>query len=123
MNEQLSYQKEGSKSPIETSFDNILYWGIKNRNRNAYFAALYKNITQRVSKAIANREFEDNERMRLFVQHFAEYYIDAFHKYSNNQLEKENPWYDVFEIGNQKLSVVQHMLLGVNTHINYDLPN
>ncbi|HEY8402404.1 MAG TPA: DUF5995 family protein [Cytophagaceae bacterium] len=108
---------------IKDRLEEVIRWGLKTRNRNGYFACLYKNITGRVKDAIQKNEFEDGERMVAFVVHFANYYLNALEKYTANSLDPSSPWYQVFEVGKQKRAIVQHMLLGVNTHINFDLPN
>ncbi len=112
--------------PIEstlTKLDKIIASCEKARNRNAYFAAFYKSISIRIKNAIDNKEFEDNLRMTEFVRVFANFYLDAFDKYHSNTLESDNPWFNAFETGKKKHTILQHLLLGVNAHVNYDLSN
>lgn len=103
--------------------DDVIQWSIEHKNRNGYFAALYKNITLRVKAAIQEGQFDDGERMIDFIDVFAGYYIHPHRLYRQGKLPRTDPWYDVFHAGKQKLTVMQHLLLGVNTHINYDLAN
>jgi hypothetical protein len=108
---------------VKKNLDRIITWSVENNNRNGYFAALYKNISARVQDAIFTSAFEDPLRMERFVKVFAGYYIDAFEDYRKGLLETSNPWFNVFEQGKRKRTIIQHLLLGVNTHINFDLPN
>lgn len=105
------------------NFEKTIEWCLKNRNRNLFFAALYRTVTLKVHHAISAGLFEDNERMSRFVQHFSNYYFEAFRLYTKGELKESNPWYKVFSEGTKKKILVQHMLLGVNAHINYDLAN
>lgn len=118
---------EASKSDeieiLKENLEKIIKWSVENQNRNGYFAALYKNISARVQDGIFTSAFDDPLRMEKFVKVFAGYYIDAFEEYKIGILEKSNPWFHVFEQGKIKRTIIQHLLLGVNTHINFDLPN
>ncbi|MBO9702632.1 MAG: hypothetical protein J7604_20640 [Sporocytophaga sp.] len=112
--------------PIEstlTKLDKIIASCEKSKNRNGYFAAFYKTISIRVRGAIEKGEFEDNQRMTEFVEIFANYYLDAYESYHNNTLGADSPWFYAFENGKKKHTIIQHLLLGVNAHVNYDLPN
>jgi hypothetical protein len=108
---------------VKDNLEKIIQWSVDNQNRNGYFAALYKNISARVQDGIFTSAFDDPMRMQKFVKIFAGYYIDAFEEYKLGLLEKSNPWYQVFEQGKRKRTIIQHLLLGVNTHVNFDLPN
>ncbi|CAN5503705.1 hypothetical protein BH23BAC1_BH23BAC1_30570 [soil metagenome] len=108
---------------VKENLERIIEWSVENQNRNGYFAALYKNISARVQDGIFTSAFDDPMRMEKFVKVFAGYYIDAFEDYKIGNLENSNPWYQVFEQGKRKRTILQHLLLGVNTHINFDLPN
>jgi len=112
--------------PIEstlTKLDKIIASSEKSRNRNGYFAAFYKSISIKIKGAIEKGEFEDNQRMAEFVRIFANYYLDAYESYHNNTLVSDSPWFYGFEKGKKKHTIIQHLLLGVNAHVNYDLPN
>lgn len=90
-------------------------------SREAYFAILYKQMTVAVAKGIANGLFEDAARMEKLDVIFAKRYIDAWHCYKDKS-PCSACWQTAFEAANQEsLVVVQHILLGVNAHINLDL--
>ena len=99
----------------------LIDWAIAHQSRAGYFAVLYKKMTLAVEAAIQKGQFEDNPRMEQLIVHFANYYLRAWRAYQ----EKEiccNAWRQVFlACDQQNLVVLQHLILGINTHINLDL--
>lgn len=86
-----------------------------------YFAALYQKVTIRVKQGIANDEFEDGPRMEQLDVLFASRYIDAWDSYKKGG-EMSVSWQKAFELTPQYWPIVlQHLLVGMNAHINYDL--
>lgn len=86
-----------------------------------YFAALYRKVTIRVKEGIANGDFLDGERMEKLDICFANRYLEAYQLYSSGK-PSSLCWMRAFEQGkNKKLIVLQHLLLGMNAHINLDL--
>ena len=91
------------------------------KNKAGYFAALYKRMTLAVAQGIKNNLFEDGVRMEKLDVNFAKRYIDAFYAYVHNE-SCSLSWKLAFDsCNNNDLTVIQHLLLGVNTHINLDL--
>lgn len=93
----------------------------QNSNRLGYFAALYHKVTCRVKDGIANNEFEDGARMERLDVCFANRYIHAWRR-----LQAQEPptssWGVSFNAGKRRsVLVLQHLLLGMNAHINLDL--
>ena len=87
----------------------------------AYFAILYLYVTIQVSKEIDKETFENNTRMKRLDVIFALRYIDAYEKWQKNEKISES-WKVAFDFGKKKNSMImQHLLLGMNAHINYDL--
>ena len=86
-----------------------------------YFAALYQKVTCKVKEGITNNFFEDGERMERLDVIFANRYLEAYHNYKNNE-ETSKSWLAAFdEADNYWIIVLQHLLLGMNAHINLDL--
>ena len=86
-----------------------------------YFAALYQKVTIKVKEKIEAKFFDDNERMEKLDVVFANRYLSAYSNYSN-----EHPITQSWKIAldatkNNRLIVLQHLLLGMNAHINLDL--
>ena len=86
-----------------------------------YFAVLYCKVTQKVKEGIANGDFEDGPRMERLDVVFANRYIKAYYEYKNNQ-KPSQCWEIAFKKSDDFwLIMMQHLLLGMNAHINYDL--
>ena len=90
-------------------------------SRIGYFASLYKAMTIGVQVSIEQGVFENGPRMELLDVAFANRYLDAYTRFSAGQLAT-HAWMHAFKAAEQSnLSVVQHLLLGINAHINLDL--
>lgn len=86
-----------------------------------YFAVLYKLMTEAVQTGIKKNVFEDGRRMELLDVIFANRYLDAWYAYINRQ-PCTNAWCQVFDASqNSQLILLQHLILGINSHINLDL--
>lgn len=106
---------------VIAQLDNILEWSMDNKSRVGYFAMMYRRMTVAVKKGILANEFQDGKRMEKLDIVFAKRYFDAWEAYTNNQPCPKS-WHTTFEaFQNSELIVLQHLLLGVNTHINLDL--
>lgn len=91
------------------------------QNRAGYFAALYKRMTMAVQEGITKGAFEDGARMEKLDMCFAQRYLSAWQCYQQHQPCSAS-WQCAFDAtGNQHLTVIQHLILGINTHINLDL--
>ncbi|WP_028887905.1 DUF5995 family protein [Tenacibaculum ovolyticum] len=94
---------------------------LKNKSTLGYFATLYLKVTQKVKDGISNNFFEDNVRMEKLDVIFAKRYIKAYYDYQNNQPISES-WNKAFSISTEYWpTVLQHLLVGMNAHINLDL--
>ncbi len=101
--------------------ENIIVTEVANNNNLALFPILYKKVTERIKLGITQKEFEDNHRMERLDVIFANRYIKAYFEYKNGE-EPSLSWKNAFEATkNKKLLILQHLLLGINAHINLDL--
>ena len=92
-----------------------------NRSRSGYFPALYRKVTIRVKQGIEEGFFDDGERMERLDVIFARRYLDAFEEYRSGGTPTQS-WLFAFEVTEQWWPIVlQHLLLGMNAHINLDL--
>jgi hypothetical protein len=99
----------------------IVEWAKARHSRAGYFAALYKKVTINVKEAIRDGFFEDAARMERLDVLFACRYLDAFDKYRDDGTSTQS-WKFAFEVSEQWWPIVlQHLLLGMNAHINLDL--
>lgn len=90
-------------------------------NRLGYFAILYKKMTLAVERGIIQGVFEDGKRMEQLDVHFANRYLEAYDQYHRGA-QPTDSWKTAFDAAQQQqLSILQHLLLGINAHINLDL--
>lgn len=106
---------------VIAQLDAIIEWSLTNKNRTGYFATLYRRMTVAVKQGIIDNDFQDGKRMEQLDVIFATRYFVAWEAYINNQ-QCSNGWHTAFDAcQNSELIVLQHLLLGINTHINLDL--
>lgn len=93
----------------------------QNNDPAGYFAALYRKVTVRVKDEIASGFFDDGARMEQLDVVFANRYLDALSAFRNN-LPVTLSWQKAFDLYARKRPIVlQHLLMGMNAHINLDL--
>ncbi|MCA1758430.1 MAG: DUF5995 family protein [Bacteroidales bacterium] len=101
--------------------DDIILETEMNNNPLGYFAVLYRKVTVKVKEGIENQFFDDGPRMEKLDIIFARYYIDAYFAWKQNQTVSQS-WEKAFFISeNKSMLVLQHLLMGMNAHINLDL--
>ena len=106
---------------ILTQLDRIIVDARRNRSRLGYFAALYRDVTARVKAAIENGAFEDGARMERLDVVFAQRYLDALEA-RDTASGPTRAWTRTFEATERwQPLILQHLLLGMNAHINLDL--
>jgi len=99
----------------------IVEWSKENNSRMGYFAALYRKVTINVKEGIQNGIFEDGPRMERLDVIFANRYIHACYQYQTGQKPTES-WVRAFDATERWWPIVlQHLLMGMNAHINLDL--
>lgn len=102
--------------------DRILDEARRRGDRSGYFAALYRNVTRRVQAGIESGRFEDPDRMERFDVLFARRYLKAFDRHQSGVPVPEC-WSVSFEADDEASHLIlQHLVLGMNAHINFDLP-
>lgn len=106
---------------ILTQLESIIAESIKCGDRAGYFAALYYKVTASVKEGIAKGQFEDGARMEKFDVIFAGRYLNAYNAWKNKKPLTAS-WQVAFEAAKNSTDLVlQHLLLGMNAHINLDL--
>ena len=99
----------------------IINWAKQHNSRLGYFAALYRQILQQTKRKIEQNVFDNEARISRLTVIFANRYIEACFQYLTGQAPTQS-WLAVFnETQNWRLIVLQHLLLGMNAHINFDL--
>jgi hypothetical protein len=99
----------------------IVNGALHDGDRIGYFASLYRQVTVAIRAAIQTNEFDDGERMNRFDTAFGNRYFDALDAWRHDQ-KGPRCWRETFRLlGESDTIIVQHLLLGVNAHINLDL--
>jgi len=110
---------------VLVAFDEVLDWAKEKRSPIGYFPAVYRGVTASVKEQVDAGNFEDCDRIVRFDVAFANRYLDAFHGWRHGE-QITGAWRKSFEAGTEpkltkKLTILQHLLLGVNAHMNLDL--
>lgn len=99
----------------------IIEDSIGTNSRAGFFAALYHKVTSSVRDGILTGQFEDGARMERLDVLFANRYLLAYDQWKN-KLQASGPWQVAFDTtARSGPLVLQHLLLGMNAHINLDL--
>jgi len=103
------------------ALDEVIDRCARTGDRNGYFAAMYVAVTSTVQDRIAAGGFADGARMGRFVAAFAGRYLDALDAWRRGEACSAS-WRLAFDAaGTRRPVVLQHLLLGMNAHINLDL--
>lgn len=104
---------------LATTIDELRSIALDAGDAAGYFPALYARVTDRIQTAAADGRFEDPERMQEFAHAFAHWYVRP----RTGQAALPGCWRAAFDVaGDDGLMIVQHLLLGINAHVNHDLP-
>lgn len=91
------------------------------RSRLGYFPALYRRVTEAVRDGIGQGRFQDAARMEKLDVVFANRYLSAYDGWRAGRAVSKC-WALAFQAaGRTDRTIIQHLLLGMNAHINLDL--
>ncbi len=86
---------------------------------SGYFPALYSRVTARIGASVEDGTFADGPGIDRFATGFASHYVAA----AVDHVRGPSCWQACWNVaGDQGVLIVQHLLLGINAHVNYDLP-
>lgn len=115
-------------APIETidaaiaAMDGEVERCVECGDAGGYFTVVYRAVTERVRDGIVAGEFADGEQMERFDVLFARRYLDARVNWHSGAGAVPASWRLAFEAAEHgRCLVTQHLLLGINAHINLDL--
>jgi len=104
---------------LDATLNALRTTALDSNDAGGYFPAMYSRVTRRVIDDAQAARFVDNERMARFVVGFADRYLDA----SAEPSTAPKCWRGAFDVaGDPSLLIVQHLLIGINAHVNFDLP-
>lgn len=98
---------------------------VKRGDNRAVFATTYLMQTRATAELLAKPgSFEDQAYMTRLALRFVQYYLDAYDAYEQGDRAKvPEPWRRAFDLATQKKTlVIEDLALGINAHINHDLP-
>jgi hypothetical protein len=82
---------------------------------------MYRGVTRRVRDGIREMEFPDPAVMEALDVLFAQRWLDACRGHWDGA-PVTGPWQVTFDASrNAKITLMQHLMLGMNAHINFDL--
>ena len=103
---------------IDQTVSDLTEIALEARDAAGYFPALYVRVTRDIGEGIRDGRFEDGERMERLVDAFARYYIRA----RSAEIPVPRCWQAAWDVAaDPNLLIVQHLLLGINAHVNHDL--
>ena len=106
---------------VIAKLDGIVDWSRQHESRLGYFAALYRKMSVEVKRGIETSQFDDGERMHHIGAVFANRYLAAFDQFQQGRRPTRS-WVLAFEATQRwRPTVLQHLVLGMNAHINLDL--
>ena len=106
---------------VLAALDEVIDWALEKESRLGYFAAMYHTVTSKVAQGIEAGYFDDGPRMERLDVCFANRYLAAVAAHDDGGRPTRS-WELAFEAGGAaRLLILQHLLLGINAHINLDL--
>lgn len=106
---------------VLAALDTIIDESLRRPSRLGLFAAMYRHVTARVRAGIHEGRFDDGERMERFDAIFANRYLAAYTAWHAGA-PCSRSWQLAFAAADDPgLICLQHLLLGMNAHINLDL--
>lgn len=101
--------------------EEIIQESIRQNSPMGLFPSLYKKVTIKVQEGIKQDFFQKPKRMEMLDVVFANRYILAHQQYLRKEACSQ-AWQTAFDaVHERSLILLQHLLLGMNAHINLDL--
>ena len=91
-------------------------------DRRAVFLGCYRLMTRNMLDAIDAGRFQDAVWVSRLLHRFADYYFAALDRSDQTSPDTPAVWRLAFDATrDEDVTTLQHLLLGVNAHINFDL--
>jgi hypothetical protein len=92
-------------------------------DRRHVFLQCYTLMSRNMYASIEEKHFSDPDWVSSLLVRFSDYYFDALDLYQSNHPNVPSVWKQAHDAAkNSDTHVLQNLLLGINAHINYDLP-
>ncbi len=105
---------------VVAAMDLVIERSVETSDPRGWFAIVYRAVTARVRTGLSDGDFEDVDRMERFDVRFARYWLDAHSAWDRDEPVSLS-WRCSFEAARRPGLILQHLLLGMNAHINLDL--
>lgn len=115
-----SYQ---SVPEVISSFEWLENEFFQQEDLRGVFTTAYLHITRSITKAIQEKTFQNNAWSEIYLLRFANLYRTALLNYEvSDDTFVPKSWRVAFDLAKNKEGlIIQHLLLGINAHINHDL--
>ncbi len=100
--------------------DAVIERSVADGDPRGWFAIVYRAVTARVRTGLEAGEFDDAARLERFDVRFARYWLDAHAAWDRGERVSAS-WECAFAASRRPGLILQHLLLGMNAHINLDL--
>lgn len=112
---------EDSLDGVIVRLEQIVDDARKSGSRMGYFAALYHKVTVKVKEGVASGQFGDGKNIVKLDIQFANRYFAALAQWQQGK-PVSHSWQVAFDATKKgSYLILQHLLLGMNAHINLDL--
>lgn len=106
---------------VLAALDGVVERAVRAGDRIGYFAAVYRTVTAQVRVGVETGFFDDAERMERLDVLFANRFLQALDAHQRGERPTRS-WRVAFEASQRRRPIVlQHLLVGINAHINLDL--
>jgi hypothetical protein len=106
---------------VAESVRSIVTNSVERKSAAGYFAAMYLGVTRVVRNGVENGLFTNPDRLVDLTCVFAQRYVDAWHLHETGG-RPSTSWEVAFRAaGEWRPTVLQHLLVAINAHINLDL--
>ena len=102
-------------STLESSF-------VTQRDKRGIFATVYTVMTRELAAQVERGEFENPDWIRMYIPAFADLYRQALLAYDADPDSAPKPWRIAFDAARTDSLFIQDVFLGINAHVNSDLP-
>jgi Family of unknown function (DUF5995) len=106
---------------VISAMDGITQRAWDEKSPTGYFAALYRRVTYAVRDGVSSGRFQNGPLMEQLDVVFASRYLDALAAYQSGGTPSRS-WKLAFDAcSDDSRLILQHLLAGMNAHINLDL--
>lgn len=114
------YPSATTINEVIVQLEQIVEESARRQNFICAFGYVYLRTTEEIKKAIVSGKFENPVLLERLDVVFANLFITAYKSFCSGH-EPFKAWKYAFDRCEKKLVIIQHILLGMNAHINLDL--